>query len=190
MMISKGSENTLVQVTTVDLATRQLNFANGDSLNLNQTGAANGNLTALNAAVPVNDPTATRISRVRLITYYLDNTTDPLHPRLVRRINNGDPFVFSNTSGTAVAVDVFNMQVTYDIRNGVGNPSGVEMNAADLAGGGACTPDPCDETQVRKVTLRLTARSPNQISGATSVLNNTLESQVSLRAMALVDRYR
>jgi prepilin-type N-terminal cleavage/methylation domain-containing protein len=190
MMISKGSVNTLVQVTAVDVPNRRLTFDDGDSLNLNQAGAANGSLAALNADVPVNDPTATRISRVRLLTYYLDNTTDPARPRLVRRINNGHPTVFNNALGTAVAVDVYDLQVTYDITNGVGNPSGVDMSAADLGGGGACAPDPCAETQIRKVTLLLTARAPNQVSGNTSFLTNTLESQVSLRAMAFVDRYR
>ena len=49
MMITKGSLTTLVQVTAVDTATRRLTFANGDSLNLNQSGAAAGNLPALNA---------------------------------------------------------------------------------------------------------------------------------------------
>ena len=39
MMISKGSFNTLVQVTAVDAAARRLTFADGDSLNLNQSGA-------------------------------------------------------------------------------------------------------------------------------------------------------
>jgi prepilin-type N-terminal cleavage/methylation domain-containing protein len=190
MMISKGSANTLVQVTSVDVAARVLRFAGNDSMNLNQAGAASGSLAALNAAIPVNDPTATRITRVRMLTYYLDNTTDPARPRLVRRINNGHPMVFDNTLGTAVATDVYDMQITYDITNGTNNPSGVQMNAADMAGGGACMPDPCAETQIRKVTLHLQARAPNQVSGDTNYLANTLESQVSLRAMAFVDRYR
>ncbi len=38
MLISKGSVNTLVQVTNdVDAATRRLQFADGDSLLLNQS---------------------------------------------------------------------------------------------------------------------------------------------------------
>ena len=42
MMISKGSVNTLVQVTAVDDVTRVLTFADGDSLRLNQSGAEKG----------------------------------------------------------------------------------------------------------------------------------------------------
>jgi prepilin-type N-terminal cleavage/methylation domain-containing protein len=117
MMISKGSLNTLVQVTAVNVGTRVLTFASGDSLRLNQPTAAQGNLAALNAAVPANDPTAVNVTRLRMITYYLDTTIDANHPRLVRRINNGHPTTFNNTLGTAVAIDTENLQFTYDINN-------------------------------------------------------------------------
>ena len=53
MMISKGSFNTLVQVTAVDAGARRLTFADGDSLQPESVGAAAGNLTALNAQAPV-----------------------------------------------------------------------------------------------------------------------------------------
>ena len=187
MMISKGSVNTLVQVTAVDVDARRLTFADGDSLRLNQSGAANGTLAALNAQAPINDASATRISRLRMITYYLDNVADPLHPRLVRRINNGDPTTFDNTLGTAVALDAVDLQFSYDISNGSGNPGGVEMDAADMGTGGACSPVACAETQIRKVNVQLRSRSSNR---NTAFMSNTLESQVSLRAMAFVDRYR
>ena len=89
-----------------------------------------------------------------------------------------------------MAVDVINLQLTYDINNGVGNPGGVEMTAADLGTGGACSPIACGRTQIRKVNMRMTSRAPNVVSGTTTFLRNTLDSQVSLRAMAFVDRYR
>ena len=76
-----------------------------------------------------------------MITYYLDAATDPEHPRLVRRVNNGDPSTFDNTLGTAVAIDVVDLQFTYDISNGTGNPGNVEMTPTDLGTGGACSPD-------------------------------------------------
>jgi hypothetical protein len=84
-------------------------FANGDSLNLNQTGCRIGNLPALNAAAPVNTAAATNITRIRMITYYSMRRPDPAHPRLVRRINNGHPTTFNNTLGTAVAIDIENL---------------------------------------------------------------------------------
>jgi type II secretory pathway pseudopilin PulG len=186
MLISKGSFNTLVQVTDVNYNTRVLRFQDNDSLRLNQSGAANGNLPALNAQAPVNSAASTRISRLRMITYYMDNT-DVNHPRLVRRVNNGSASTFDNTLGTAVAIDSFDLQFTYDISNGVNNPGGVEMTASDLGTGGACAPDACGETQIRKVNIRLQSRATTRNQ---RFLNNVLESQVSLRAMAFVDRYR
>lgn len=191
MMITKGSRTTLVQVTAVDTSTRRLTFANGDSLNLNQSGAANGNLPALNAAPPVNSAAATNITRVRMITYYLDATIDRRHPRLVRRINNGHPTTFDNSLGTAVALDVENLQFTYDISDGTKNPGNVKMGAADLTTTGACKPIACAATQIRKVNIALSGRNRAIGDNPRALpLRNTLQSQVALRGMAFVDRYR
>jgi type II secretory pathway pseudopilin PulG len=191
MMISKGSRTTLVQVTTVNTSTRRLTFAVGDSLNLNQSGAAAGNLAALNAAAPANNPASTNITRIRMITYYLDATIDPRHPRLVRRINNGHPTTFNNNLGTAVAMDIENLQLSYDISNGTNNPGNVKMVAADLTTAGACNPVACAPTQIRKMNIALSGRNRNVGNNKTAMaLRNTLQSQVALRGMAFVDRYR
>lgn len=187
MLISKGAVNTLVQVTAVNTSTRVLTFADGDSLRLNQSGAAAGTLKALNAVAPVNNAASTRISRMRMISYYLDNTTDPAHPRLVRRINNGDPTTFNNSLGTAVVIDAIDLQFSYDISNGTGNPGGVEMSLTDQGTGGSCSPAACAETQIRKVNVMLKSKPPSK---ATQYVTPILRSQVSLRAMAFVDRYR
>jgi type II secretory pathway pseudopilin PulG len=190
MLISKGSFNTLVQVTGVDAGARRITFADGDSLNLNQSGAADGNMTALNAEAPVNSAAATRISRIRMISYYIEDSTDPDHPRLVRRVNNGDPATFDNDLGTAVALDATDLQFAFDIVNGTNNPGDVEMTSADMVGTGACAPNPCSRTQVRKVNVAMTGRSQNKVPPRMVFLHNTLESQVSFRGMAFVDQYR
>jgi type II secretory pathway pseudopilin PulG len=190
MMISKGSFTTLVQVTNVNTGTRRLTFADGDSLSLNQSAAASGNLASLNAQAPVNSAAATNITRVRMITYYLDATIDAQHPRLVRRINNGDPATFNNNLGTAVAMDIENLFLTYDISNGTNNPGNVRMVAADLGTGGACAPVACAATQIRKINIGLTGRSRVSVQAGMPLLRNTLQSEVALRGMAFVDRYR
>lgn len=189
MMISKGSTTTLLQVTAVDSASRRLTFATGDSLNLNQPLAAAGTLAALNAADPANTPSAARISRIRMITYYLDATTDPDHPRLVRRINNGHPTAYDNSLGNAVAIDVENLQFSYDLVNGTTNPSGVRMTADDLTTSGRCAPNTCSDTQIRKVDIALTGRSGDVTNPDVRPFRNTLTTQVSFRGMAFVDRY-
>jgi hypothetical protein len=64
------------------------------------------------------------------------------------------------------------------------------MLPADLDGSGACSPDPCGPTLVRKVNIEATARSMNKVLSGNMFFKNTLKSQVSLRGMAFVDRYR
>ena len=192
MMVWKGSTTTLLQVTSVDTASRRLSFAASDSLNLNQPGAAAGNLAALNATLPAlvgAAPYNTFITRIRMITYYLDNTTDPAHPRLVRRINNGSPTSFDNNSGTAVAMDVENLTFKYDINDGAANPANIEMNGNDMGGTGACAPNVCNLNQIRKANVTLGARSFNAVNPTARVYHNTLASQVSLRGMSFVDEY-
>ena len=66
---------------------------------------------------------------------------------------------FNNKLGNTVAFDVDNLQITYDLNDGVNNPSNVRMDAADLGGTGACAPNACAATQIRKVNIILTARS-------------------------------
>jgi hypothetical protein len=188
MLIEKGSVTTLVQVTAVDAVLRRITFALGDSLKLNQPSAASGNLAAVNAAAPANSPSSTRITRIRMISYYLDTVVTG-HPRLIRRINNGNPTTFDNTLGTAVALDVENLQFTYDLADGQTNPANVRFTAADVNGTGACAPNPCSLNQVRKVNVLLAARSANVSKPNAEVFRNTLTSQISLRGMAFVDEY-
>ena len=61
---------------------------------------------------------------------------------------------YNNANGTAVAFDVENLQITYDLVDGVGNPSGVKMNACRserhlrLARPAKCSPN-----QIRKINV-------------------------------------
>lgn len=190
MMVSKGSTTTLLEVTAVDTSARRLTFAAADSLNLNQPSAAGGTLAALNAAAPANTPSSARITRVRMISYYLDSTTDAQHPRLVRRINNGNATTFNNQLGNAVAIDVENLQFTYDLIDGVTNPSDVRMVASDLGGSGRCSPNACTGSQIRKINIALTGRSSNAANANNRIYRNTLSSEVSFRGMAFINEYQ
>jgi prepilin-type N-terminal cleavage/methylation domain-containing protein len=194
LMLTKGSLSTLVQVSR--RSGQQIFFDANDSLTLNQTAAANGTLTALNASAPANSGgTAaqavqqTQATRIRMITYYIDATINPQRPRLVRRMNNGSASTFDNNSGTTVAFDVENLQVSYDIANGVTNPANVKMNATDLLTTGSCAPQACSPNQIRKVNIMLAGRSYAQFSPLKQPLRNVLQSQVSLRSLAFVDKY-
>jgi prepilin-type N-terminal cleavage/methylation domain-containing protein len=196
IMLQKGATTALVEVTAVDTANRRLTFANSDSLNLNQTAAAAGNVAALRATappdvLPVSPATQiipTNATRIRMITYYID-ATDIVRPELVRRINNGSPTAFDNTTGVAVAMDIENLQFTYDLADGLTNPASVRFSAADLGGTGACAPNPCSVNQIRKINILLTGRSKKSVQLSGGMFRNSLTSQVSLRGMAYVDEY-
>ena len=201
MLLTKGTQTTLVQITSVD-GNQSATFASGDSLKLNQPTADLGSIKALLAAAPPDVlPAAgnpqylpTTATRIRMITYYLDvPAATPTHPRLIRRMNNGDPLTFNNALGNVVAFDVESLQISYDLNDGATNPSYVKMVAADTAaaGTGACTPNPCSVNQIRKVNVVLMGRSTDTLQGLTGrFLRNSLASQISLRSLAFVDRYR
>jgi type II secretory pathway pseudopilin PulG len=188
MMVEKGSTALLLQVTAVDTGNRRLSFDDTDSLNLNQPIAAAGSLAALNAQAPANTPSAVSLTRVRMISYYID-ARNPDHPRLVRRVNNGHPTDFDNTLGTAVAVDVENLQVSYDLADANANASNVRFVAADLTTSGACNPVACSVNQIRKMNITLTGRSQRPATVSREYFRNAVSTQVSLRGMAFVDEY-
>jgi hypothetical protein len=194
IMLVRGSASTLVQITRI--TNQQVFFDAGDSLGLNQAAAASGNARTLYDGPDTNADTlsgccmATTATRIRLITYYLDVTTDPRRPRLVRRMNNGHPTNFDNALGTVVAFDIEDLQVSYDIADGIGNPANVRLNDADLDGSGACDPDPCSPNQVRKINLLLAGRSRIPMRGTNQFFRNRLVTQVSLRSLSFVDRYQ
>jgi prepilin-type N-terminal cleavage/methylation domain-containing protein len=189
IMLVKGSSSAFVQVTNV--SGQQVFFASGDSLNLNQTAAADGTVAELRAAAPTDSgPVTTIASRVRMVSYYLDVQTEPGRPRLVRRLNNGHPTEFDNSLGTAVAFDIEGLQITYDLVDGVNNPANVRMNDDDLSGAGACSPDPCSPNQIRKINIMLLGRSRAPLQSTRQYFRTRLITQVSLRSLALVDRYR
>lgn len=198
IMLTRGSLSALVQVTSVNNQT--ITFAAGDSLGLNQNAAADGTVREYRdldpgAAVanegidPATGTLQSRATRIRMITYYLDATTDVLRPRLVRRMNNGHPTTFNNNLGTAVAFDVENLQITYDLADGVTNPTNVRMVAGDLVAGGACGAIPCDVERIRKVNVLLSARARRPLRASQQLYRNSLLTQISLRSLAFVDRY-
>lgn len=192
LMLVRGSASALVQITRI--VNQQVFFDANDSLGLNQTSAADGTSNELRNQPTVDTVTgccvSTTATRIRLITYYLDVTTDPRRPRLVRRMNNGSPTDFDNASGTVVAFDIEDLQVTYDIADGVTNPSNVRMDDDDLDGGGACAPNPCSPNQIRKINILLAGRSRIPMKGTNQFFRNRLVTQVSLRSLSFVDRYQ
>jgi len=189
MMFTKGSASALAYVTAVN-GGQAFTFGTGDPMNLNQFAAAlNGTVDDLAALAPTT-ANSSNVSRIRMITYYLDNTIDPTTPRLIRHMNWGDPTAAVNMRGRTVAFGIENLQLTYDMVDGVNNWSNVRMVAVDLTAAGRCAPQPCSPNQVRKMNVFIAGRSAQRFSTTREFFRNTLSTQVSLRSLALVDRYK
>lgn len=192
IMFVKGSQSTLVYVTAVD-GVQTITFAAGDPMNLNQVDAGLTTLAGTWDDLSSSSPTGAysfTLSRIRMISYYLDNTLEPTTPRLIRHMNWGDPDAAVNERGRTVAFGVENLQFTYDMVNGTSNPASVRFVAADLDGTGRCAPSACSTNQIRKVNVYLSARSEQRLKNTNNFVRNALSSQVALRSLALVDRYR
>ena len=148
-------------------AGQTIQFAAGDPMNLNQRGAQRG--TVLQMQQPPGAYPQTTALRVLMISYYLD-ASNPARPRLMRRINLGQD--------RAIGIDVENLQITYDLVDGVTNPVNVEAPVA-----------PNTPAQIRKANVFLSGRSHRPWSRTQQFLRNTLSTQVSLRSLSFFDRY-
>jgi len=165
--LSNGLGNTLQCVTSV--STQTVNFGGGDAFNLNQPTVGQGSIQQLKDPGTGTFPPTTA-TRVWLITYYIDSTSDPTMPRLIRRINN--------QPGRTVALVIEDLQLTYDLVDGVTNPSQVDAPVA-----------PNSPNQIRRANVYIEGRSSAQASNTKDYLRRTLTTQVSLRSLSFVDRY-
>jgi hypothetical protein len=168
IMLSNALGNVLQTVTSVNGQT--LNFAAGDAFGLNQTGDPQGTITQIQTTPGSNTYPPTSATRIWMITYYLDNVTDLQRPRLLRRVN------FNPAQPVGEVIE--DLQVSYDIVDGAGNPASVKQ------------PSPSDSTaQIRKVNLYLAARSNSPYSQSGQFFRSNLLTQVTLRSMAYVPFY-
>jgi hypothetical protein len=164
--LSNALGSTLQYVTRI--AGQVIFFDNGDPLHLNQPTVQQGSVWNLQDDGVFPPTTATRIW---LVTYYLDTTTDPQMPRLVRRVNN--------RPGAVVALVLEDLQLAYDLVDGVTNPTNIKTPTA-----------PNSPNQIRKVNIFLAGRSDSAMRNMDDYLQRSLSTQVSLRSLSFVDRYR
>jgi prepilin-type N-terminal cleavage/methylation domain-containing protein len=173
VMFSNSLGTALQQVTTA--AGNVLNFAPGDAFGLNGRTDPNGTILQLRNAgctTSANCWPPTTVTRIWMITYYLDNLADPTHVRLIRRVNFNP--------GNPVGETLENMQFTYNFVDGVNNP----VNQTSVPAGNT-------EAQIRSVSISLGARSNNMVREGNKMLysRDNLVTQISLRSMAYVNNY-
>jgi prepilin-type N-terminal cleavage/methylation domain-containing protein len=170
IMITSPTGTRVQSVTSV--AGQVITFANNDVFNLNQRGAPAGGGSVMDlqigGAFPANTYSATRIW---LISYYLNNAINPQVPRLMRQINL--------RPAQTVAEVLENLQVTYDFVDGVTNPTNQPNVPVGLS-----------VNQIRKVNLFIAARSDAVYSKTNQYFRNSVGTQVSLRSLSFIDRYK
>lgn len=162
-----------IQTVTGTNGGQQMYFDAGDPFRFNQLNTELGGMSAIDNANGTFPPTTA--TRITMVTYYVDSVTNPLVPRLVRRRNFDAP--------RPVALVVDNLQFTFDFVDGsnVINPALVNI-AQPVA--------PITPAQARKVNVYLSARSESLDTRTRQTFRTNLASQLSLRSMAFVDRYR
>ena len=177
IMFSNAKGNALAVATSVSWPT--VNFAKNDAFGLNQTGAPKGTLLQLQNTDAAGNPNGTypptTATRVWMITYFLDNLTDPAHARLMRVVNfNRD--TTTGKYGQPVAETLENLQFTYNFNDGkTANQPNIPMGFS--------------ETQIRSVNIFLAARSTNKFTQTGKYIRSNFQTQVSLRSMAYINQY-
>lgn len=152
------------EVTNV--AGHTVHFHQDAASNLNQRDAPEGSVMALKGDAQTFPDLP--VSRIVMITYYIVAPANGL-PRLIRRVNYGPERV--------VGIGIENLQFSWDVVNGVDNPTNVD------------TFDDGTEGQIRKANVFMSARSQDLNPSNGQPTRSSLTTQVSLRSMAFVSRY-
>ncbi len=179
IMLTNSNGSAIGEVTTFD-ASGNINFADSDTLKVNQSGAAFGNIKSLMSAGPPAAYPSTTAIRIFFITYYIEvgvgadgvlGTADDTR-RLMRQVNGLNP--------TPVADNIENLQVTYDIFDDAGGTAIANTPDANLK-----------YNQIRKVNIAVTARSASRNSPTVIDYQRlTLATAVSPRNLSYHDRYQ
>jgi prepilin-type N-terminal cleavage/methylation domain-containing protein len=168
LLMFSASAGTAIQMVTTTPTSQAMAFAPNDAMNINQQGSPAGSILRLDNDAVTTNTFPVGVTRIRMVSYYIDNVTDPTLPRLVRQINMN--------AGRVVAFGIENLQFSYDLVDGVNNPTNVA--------------NPATPNQIRKVDIVLEARSRNRSKQTGDFFRTSIATQVSFRNMALVDRYR
>lgn len=172
VMLTNGQGGSILQYVT-SVAGKTLNFAPGDPFGVNGQAASSGTMT--NMETPLSVPIAfppTSISRIWMVTYFLDTTTNPTRPQLMRQVNF--------RPAQAVGQVMENLQVSYDIVSAVATPNPV--NARNIIA-------PDSPSQIRKINLLLAARSEYKFSKSKQYFRDNLYTQIGLRSLAFQNLY-
>ena len=183
IMVTGGGITAVGEVTSLaasgtggtSSAAGSLTFASGDALNLNQSGAALGNIAQVAAATGINT-NLTSVLRLYVVTYYLTTSTAayagaPQTIRLMRQVNGLTP--------VPVADDIINLQFAFDTYNS--STAALDANQVNPIGVGE------SPNNIQKINLVVMAQSINNWGNKSQ--NLYLATDISARNMSFRDRY-
>jgi prepilin-type N-terminal cleavage/methylation domain-containing protein len=181
LIMFQNSNGTALEYVT-DVEGPVITFASGDPAGLNQTALPGGTVAQLNVGA-----TPTTITRVWMVSYYIDST-NPLDPQLIRQVNYAN---FPSTKNAynppqQVADCIENLSFSYDVITNTPATYGV------VGPGDAAQPlAPDTPFNIRAVNVTLAGRSeqPFHSSAQPVYLRNNLSTQVSIRGLAFVNQF-
>jgi prepilin-type N-terminal cleavage/methylation domain-containing protein len=169
ILFTNSMGNAIQTVTSV--TSQYVYFAAGDAndaFGFNQRTATSGSIMQIRSGTAFPTTSATRVS---MVTYYLDTTTAADQSRLMRQEAFQPPRL--------IGQGIENVQLTYDIVDGSTNPT----NQVDAV-------SPYSPSQIRKMNLFLASRSDQQLQQTGRRVRSSISTQVTLRSMSFMDRYR
>ncbi|HXN72090.1 MAG TPA: prepilin-type N-terminal cleavage/methylation domain-containing protein [Candidatus Acidoferrales bacterium] len=187
IMFHNSNGTALEYVTAVNGQT--IVFGGGDPAHLNATGLPNGTVANLKNAGGGFPPTS--VTRVWMVTYYIDSTTNPSSPQLIRQLNYPNypaPGIAAANPPAAIADNLENLSFSYDITGSNFPGIGVYPQGP----GNVPTPTlPDTPGQIRAVNVFLAGRSeePYRASSTPQFLRNNLSTQVSIRSLSFTDTF-
>jgi len=154
LMQTQGNRQAVGDVTRFDPGSGTIYFDNADPLQINQTGAPSGSIiTSLcinpGGGAPPNCPGTINMSRLTMVTYYLDDQVagaDGPDSRLMRQVGS--------QASVPLAEHIEDLTFTYDLFDPNTNTLTAGLPAA--MAGNPLSPKP---NEIRKINIRITARS-------------------------------
>jgi hypothetical protein len=180
LVLFKSPNGNAIQTITRKDATNIYFENNGaDPFHFNQSCAApNWPMAVIRNGATFTSPVT--MFRALMITYYVDNLTVPGTPRLTRQINNFTPM--------ALAGVVEDLDLTYDLVDGVNNPTAKpSLPWTDNSVNPAVT---YNSNQIRKVNVHVGVRSEQLSKPTQDYVRNHISTSVDVRSLASVDRYK
>jgi hypothetical protein len=174
VMLSNNKGTAIAEVTNLAAGVgggATLTFSNGDPLNINQSGAANGNLAYIattNPAVP------TVAYHLWVVSYFVEVPANGQTPRLMRQVSGQAP--------VPVADNIIGLSVTYDLCDNLigGTCAGVRDPIGNVP---SYSPN-----QIHKVNIQLIGQSV--LASGNKSQSMALGTSVSTRSLSFKSRYQ